>query len=237
MVRTGYVRNSVYGMGLLVVSLTTGCAETLLSEDSHNCSKNRYQELIGSYKGQVKAILWESDKHETQRNSCLWSVTVDIDATNPDSVKRSCDLRVFKLESELIEQINVDSGDHTCVEILDQSQQSLQHDDSHEWRITDADLPFVNAYSFHVFTSNKVSDNSTAIEAYHPYTEDTGKYITPVTGSYSTFKRNSRDGTVTSYRIQKEIDGSMSFTDWANYSKDSSYAVPEATLSGALLKQ
>lgn len=237
MVEPSHVRNSVYGIGLLVVSLTTGCAETLLSEDSHNCSKNRYQELIGSYKGQVKAILWESDKHEIQKNSCLWSVTVDIDATNPDSVKRSCDLRVFKLESQLIEQINVDSGDHTCVEILDQSRQSLQHDDYQEWGKTDADLPFTKPYSFRVIFSNKVTDNSSAIEAYHPYTANTGKYITPATGSYSTFKQNNRDYFVTSYRIQKEIDGSMSFIDWANYSKDHPYAVSEATLSGSLLKQ
>lgn len=222
----------------LAVFLTTGCTtEGLLGDHQHNCSKNRYQELIGSYQGEVKAVLWETEAHEVQKNSCLWNVTFEIDGTYPNEKKRACDLRVFKLEAKLVEQINIDGGDYTCVEIVDESKQHIQYDDIDTWTNADADAPFEGAYGFYVNISNEVIENSTAIEAYHPYTEQIEKYITPVTGSYSTFKDSFHERYYTTYRIQKEIDGSLTFIDFASYSADNSYRVPEVSLSSAMLKQ
>lgn len=237
MVSSGYTRHFIYGLSLLTIALTAGCSDGLLSEARNNCSENKNQELIGSYKGKVKATLWESDAHEVEKNSCLWNVTLEINGTNADSTARSCDLRIFKLESKLIEQVNIDGGDHTCVDILDESQQVVQYDDYNEWENMDSDLPLVDAYGFSIYFTHKVAENSTAREAFHPYTVDTGKYITPVTGSYSTFQREGFDDTNTTYRFQKEVDGSMSFIDWDSYLKDAYYSVPEVTLSGTLLKQ
>jgi len=121
------------------------------------CNTVYYQEIIGSYSGQITAKEFEYDKKENLLNQCDWEVSLSIEEekTPVDYGKYGCLMRAT-YNARLISQINNSSSvQYECLEMKDVFHVSEDHAlDSEFWSgpVWPVDLDARGSYEYHPLT-------------------------------------------------------------------------------------
>jgi hypothetical protein len=120
------------------------------------CNTVYYQEIIGSYSGQITAKEFEYDKKENLLNQCDWEVSLSIEElkTPVDYGRYGCLMRAT-YDARLISQVNNSSSvQYQCLEIKDVMRVSEDHAlDSEFWNgpVWPIDIDALGSYEYHPF--------------------------------------------------------------------------------------
>jgi len=117
------------------------------------CNTVYYQEIIGSYRGQITAKEFESRDKVNLLNQCDWDVSLSIEEvkSSVDYGRHACLMRAT-YDARLLSQINNSNSQYQCLEIKDVLQLSEAYAlDSESWNspVWPVDLGALASYEYH----------------------------------------------------------------------------------------